>query len=88
MRVGEAVLVWGVGQVGVYLTDVEELESEAALRRREATGILDWGDERQGNCGCGDSGSCVCNIEASAVGIPKPGPARGSWLTTSPNKGV
>lgn len=42
--VGEARLLWFIARVGVYLTDrVDELESEPALKRRVATGILERG---------------------------------------------
>jgi hypothetical protein len=59
--VGEARLLWFIARVGVYLTDrVDELESEPALKRRVATGILErgvcrWGD-RAVVCSC----ACAC----------------------------
>jgi hypothetical protein len=59
--VGEARLLWFIARVGVYLTDrVDELESEPALKRRVATGILErgvcrWGD-RARVCSC----ACAC----------------------------
>lgn len=71
MRVGEALLLRGVTRVGVYFTErVEELESDVMLRRRAATGILDWGDRRR--CGfASPAGVTVCssppNVGVAAV---------------------
>lgn len=71
IRVGEARLLWFMARVGVYLTErVDELESEPALKRRVATGILErgvcrWGD-RAGVCSCACARAACCMSSAKA----------------------
>jgi hypothetical protein len=76
IRVGEARLLWFIARVGVYLTDrVEELESEPALKRRVATGILErgvcrWGDRAVFcSCACGRVAYCMSSAKAEVAAV-------------------